>query len=99
MPKQHGIILKVPKGSQAPAGFEFVRSLRTMNVYKKKEAAPVPQSTIDDLIGSFSKMHIQVQASAENDLEAAMKRLTLTGGKRKTRKARKATRRSRSNRR
>ncbi len=97
MPKQHGIILKVPKGSKAPEGFEFVRSLRTMNVYKKKEAQPVPQSAIDDLISSFSRMQVQVQASAENDLEAAMKQLAI-GGKRKTRKSRanrKTTRRRR----
>lgn len=96
MPKQHGIILKVPKGAQAPAGFEFVRSLRTMNVYKKKETAPVPQSAIDDLIRSFSGM--QVQASAVNDLESAMSKLVIGGGKRKTRKSRssrKTTRRSR----
>ena len=96
MPKHSGIILKVPKGAQAPAGFEFVRSLRTMNVYKKKEAAPVPQSAIDDLIDSFSRMNVKVQASAENDLEAAMSKLTI-GGQRKTRKSRK-TRRSRSRR-
>ena len=98
MPKHSGIILKVPKGAQAPAGFEFVRSLRTMNVYKKKEAAPVSQSAIDDLIGSFSRMNVKVQASAENDLEAAMSKLTIGGGKRKTRKSRssrKTTRRRR----
>jgi hypothetical protein len=65
-----------------------------MNVYKKKEAAPVPQSAIDDLINSFSRMNVKVQASAENDLEAAMGKLTI-GGKRKTRKLRKTTRRSR----
>lgn len=96
MPKQHGIILKVPKGAQAPAGFDFVRSLRTMNLYKKKETAPVPQSAIDDLIRSFSGM--QVQASAVNDLESAMSKLVIGGGKRKTRKSRssrKTTRRSR----
>lgn len=95
MPKQSGIILKVPKGTKAPDGFEFVRSLRTMNIYKKKEAAPVPQSVIDDLINSFGKMQVKVQASAENDLEAAMSRLAISGGKRKTRKTRKGTRRRR----
>jgi hypothetical protein len=62
MPKQHGIILKVPKGTQAPAGFEFVRSLRTMNVYKKKEEAPVPQSAIDDLMNMFSRMNVKVRS-------------------------------------
>ncbi len=84
MPKQAGIILKVPKGTKAPEGFELVRSLRTLNIYKKKEAAPVPQSTIDDLIKSFSGM--KVHASAEDDLEAALSKLTI-GGKRKSRKA------------
>jgi hypothetical protein len=97
MPKQHGIILKVPKGTQPPAGFEFVRSLRTMNVYKKKEAAPVPQSAIDDLMNMFSRMNVKVQVSVENDLESAMSKMTI-GGKRKTRKSRssrKTTRRRR----
>lgn len=88
MPKQSGIILKVPKGTPAPPGFEFVRSLRTGNVYKKKEAAPVPQSAIDDLISSFSGM--QVQASAVNDLESAMSKLVIGGGKRKKSKTRKS---------
>jgi hypothetical protein len=87
MPKHSGIVLKVPKGTQAPAGFEFVRSLRTMNVYKKKEAAPVPQSAIDDLMNMFSRMNVKVQVSAENDLEAAMSKMTI-GGQRKTRKSR-----------
>ena len=86
MPKQSGIILKVPKGTQAPAGFEFVRSLRTMNVYKKKEAAPVPQSAIDDLMSMFGRMNVKV--TAENDLEAAMSKMTIGGGQRKTRKSR-----------
>jgi hypothetical protein len=86
MPKG-GIVLKVPKGTPAPAGYKFVRSLRTMNVYAKEQAAPVPQSEINSLINSFSKMQVQVQASAEDDLEAAMKKLTI-GGKRKTRKNR-----------
>lgn len=99
MPKQSGIILKVPKGSQAPAGFEFVRSLRTMNVYKKKEAAPVPQSTIDDLMNMFGRMNVKVQVTAENDLEAAMSKLVIGGGKRKTRKSRRNRNRSRKSRR
>ena len=98
MPKQSGIILKVPKGSQAPAGFEFVRSLRTMNVYKKKEAAPVPQSTIDDLMNMFGRMNVKVQVTAENDLEAAMSKMTI-GGQRKTRKSRRNRNRSRKSRR
>jgi len=76
MPK-HGIVLKVPKGTPAPAGYKLVRSLRTTNVYTKEEAAPVPQANINALINSFSKMHVQVQASAEDDLEAAMKQLTI----------------------
>lgn len=98
MPKQSGIILKVPKGTAAPAGFTLVRSLRSMNIYKKEEPKPVPQSAIDDLISSFSRMQVKVQASAENDLEAAMSRLAIGGGKRKTRKTRsgrKSTRRRR----
>lgn len=85
MPK-HGIVLKVPKGTSAPAGYKLVRSLRTTNVYAKEEAAPVPQSDINALINSFSKMQVQVQATAEDDLDAAMKRLTI-GGMRKSRKA------------
>jgi hypothetical protein len=82
MPK-HGIVLKVPKGTPAPAGYKLVRSLRTTNVYTKEESAPVPQANINALINSFSKMKVQVQASAENDLEAAMKRLTIGGKSRK----------------
>lgn len=95
MPKQAGIVLKVPKGAQAPAGFEFVRSLRTMNVYKKKEVQPVPQSAIDDLINSFSRMNIKVQVSAENDLNAAMSKLTIGGTRKSSRKNRKTYRRRR----
>jgi hypothetical protein len=93
-----GIVLKVPKGTPAPAGYKFVRSLRSMNVYAKEQAAPVPQSEINSLINSFSKMHVQVQASAEDDLEAAMKKLTI-GGKRKSRKASRKNRKTRRDRR
>ena len=97
MPKKSGIILKVPKGTKAPAGYTLVRSLREVNIYKKEEPKPVPQSAIDDLISSFSRMQVQVTATAENDLDAAMARLAI-GGKRKTRKSRssrKSTRRRR----
>ncbi len=85
MPKQAGIVLKVPTGTKAPAGFKLVRSLRTMNIYQKEEPKPVPQADINALVNSFSRMHVKVQASAEDDLEAAMSRLTI-GGKRATRK-------------
>lgn len=90
MPKQSGLILKVPKGTPAPPGFTYVRTLRTMNIYKKKEAEPVPQSTIDDLMNMFSRMNVKVQVSVENDLEAAMSKLAIGGGKRKTRKSKKS---------
>ena len=98
MPKHSGLILKVPKGTPAPPGFTFVRTLRTMNIYKKKEAEPVPQSAIDDLMNMFSRMNVKAQVSVENDLEAAMSKLAIGGGKRKTRKttkSRKTTRRRR----
>ena len=97
MPKQRGILLKLPKGTPAPAGFEFVRTLRTMNIYKKKEAAPVPQADIDDLMTMFSRMNVKVQVSVENDLDAAMSKLTIGGRRttRKSRKNRKTTRRRR----
>lgn len=97
MPKQAGIIVKLPKGSQAPPGFTFVRTLRTMNIFKKNEAQPVPQSAIDDLMNMFSRMNVKAQVSVENDLNAAMSRMAI-GGARKSRKSRKSTRKTRRDR-
>ena len=71
-----------------------------MNVYTKVEAAPVPQKNIDDLINAFGKMGVTgVQAVATNDLEAALSRMTISGGKRKSRKASRKNRKTRKQRR
>ena len=89
MPK-HGIVLKLPKGSSAPAGFTLVKSLRTVNVYKKNAAKPVPQAEVDALIDGFAQLGISnARASAVDDLDRAMAALNVNeGGARKTRRRR-----------
>lgn len=95
-----GIVLKIPKGSAAPQGWTYVRSLRTKNVYKKNAPAPVPQADIDDLIAGFAGMGLAVQANPVADLEAALAGLRMEGGRRKNtrrggKKSKKGTRRRR----
>jgi len=98
MPKKsYGIILKVPKGTSAPAGYTLVRSTRQGNIYKKAEAAPVSQNTLDDLIASFGRMGVSnVKVQATDDLANALSKMTI-GGKRtrKNRSARRKTNRRR----
>lgn len=97
---QAGIVLKLPKGSAAPQGYTFVRSLRTKNVYKKNAPAPVPQADIDALIAGFAGMGIQgAQVQAVDDLVAALGNLQVGEGRtrrrRGNRKNRRANRKSR----
>ena len=88
MPK-YGIILKLPKGSSTPAGFTLVKSLRTVNVYKKNAPKPVPQADVDALIEGLAQLNISARASAVNDLDRAMAALNVNeGGARKTRRRR-----------
>lgn len=72
MPKQHGIIVKVPKGSPAPPGFTLVKQLRRANVYKKNEPAPVPKEQIDDITAMFSKIGISAEVKQVPDVEMAV---------------------------
>lgn len=94
-----GIVLKLPKGSAAPQGWTYVRSLRTKNVYRKNAPAPVPQADIDAIIAGFAGMGLVAQANPVADLEAALAGLKMDGGRsKKTRrggKKRKGTRRRR----
>ena len=82
----YGIVLKLPKGSTKPEGYNFVRSLRTIDVYKKKATAPVPQADIDALISGFAGMGITAKASAVDELEKALAGMTMEGGARKSRR-------------
>ncbi len=101
MPK-HGVVLKLPKGSTAPAGYTLVKSLRTKNVYKKNAPKPVPQAEVDELVAMFAGMGVSAQANPVDDLDRAMAALNVNeGGGRKTRrrrgrkgKGRKGTRRA-----
>jgi hypothetical protein len=87
---QAGIVLKLPKGSAAPGGYTFVRSLRTKNIYRKNAPAPVPQADIDALIAGFAGIGIAAQASPVDDLERAIGALQINegGGRRKTHRKR-----------
>ncbi len=87
---QAAIVLKLPKGSDKPEGWTFVRSLRTKNVYKKNEPKPVPQAKVDELVAMFAGMGIAAEANGVDDLAAAMGALRVNeGGARKTRRGRK----------
>lgn len=95
--RQAGIVLRLPIGSPAPAGYQFVRSLRRYNIYSRVAAAPVPQAEIDELEAAFARMGVAAQVQAVddvNDLAAAIGKMGLpNGGRRrgskKTRKHRK----------
>lgn len=78
---QAGIVLKLPKGSAAPQGYTFVRSLRTVDVYKKNAPAPVPQADIDALIAGFAGMGIAARANPVDDLAAALAGLQVGEGR------------------
>ena len=96
---QAGIVFKLPKGSPAPQGFTFVRSLRTVDVYRKNAPAPVPKAEVDELIAAFGRMGIQgAQANPVDDLEAVLAGLQLGEGRKKSRKARKGGKKSRKGR-
>jgi hypothetical protein len=84
----YGIILKLTKGSEKPEGYDFVRTLRTVDIYKKKATAPVPQAEIEDIISGFSRMGITAKASAVDELEKALAGLSMQGGARKSRRRR-----------
>lgn len=90
---QHGIIIKLAKGSPVPPGFTFVRSLRTANVYKKNEPAPVPKQEIDDLADIFAKMGVAAEVKPVTNMSNAL--MNMAGGKKKTRKNRKSKRNTR----
>ena len=95
---QAGIVLKVPRGSPVPQGYTYVRSLRTMNVYKKNAAAPVPQAQINELEEMFARMGVNARLEPVDDLEKALAGLMMGGRKRTTRKHARTskTRKSRS---
>lgn len=75
MPKKVVLVLKVPKGSPAPAGYTLVRSLAKIDVYQKTDVIPVDTSTgMDDLAALFGNMGMKEQAAQINvssDSEAA----------------------------
>jgi hypothetical protein len=93
---QAAVILKLPKGSAAPAGWTLVRQLRSKNVYKKNAPAPVPQADVDALIAGFAQMGIAAQANPVDDLAAALAGLQVSeGGTRRRRGCRKNSHKNR----
>lgn len=83
---QAGVVLKLPKGTAAPQGYTFVRSLRTVDVYKKNAPAPVPQADIDALIAGFAGMGIAARANPVDDLAAALAGLQVGEGRTRRRR-------------
>jgi hypothetical protein len=51
------IVLKLPKGSPAPAGYTYVRSTRTLDFYNKT-VQTVTKSDMDDLSALFGSMGV-----------------------------------------
>ena len=99
--KMKYILLKVPAGSPAPAGYTFARALprQGLDVYQKEipQAPAVQKQQIDELAAMMAGMGLGQNAAAvveaeegEAGLVAAMERLGLQGGrkKRQTRRAR-----------
>lgn len=93
---QAGIVLKVQKGAPAPAGYTFVRSLRTMNIYKKNAPAPVPQAQIDELEAMFAQMGVNARVEPVDDLERALAGLVVGGKQKNTRKNKRKSKKNKS---
>jgi hypothetical protein len=86
---QAGVVLKLKKGSAKPEGWTFVRSLRSVDVYRKNAPKPVPQAEVDELVAMFGRMGVAAQANPVDDLVAALGALNVNeGGARKTRRRR-----------
>lgn len=83
------VILRVPKGSPAPQGFEFIRSTRSGDIYHKKVAV-VTKEEVDDLASLFGSIGIDnvavIPVSEEQNFLNSFAGLSLGGAKRKSRK-------------
>ena len=87
------IILKVPKGAQAPSGYTLVKSLRNGDIYHKMIPV-VSGEELDELSHLFADHRISavvLPVSEEEDFLSKLSSLSLSGGRnsRKMRKLRK----------
>ena len=105
------IVLKVPNGAPAPAGYTYVRSTRTGDIYHKT-VQTVTKSDMDDLSALFGSMGVVgntpiaaagrpavaiVEDSEVNALMSAFGGLGMGGRRRKsTRKSRKSSKSKKS---
>lgn len=104
---ERGIILKLPTGTPAPTGYNYVRSLRHVDVYKKRNV--VTKEVMDDLISLFGTMGLpekeqevilqKTSINAVNDLSSALSKLEMRGGLSKTRRNKKTSQYTRRHRR
>lgn len=88
------VVLKLPKGATAPAGFTFVKSLRAGDIYHKNIIVPT-KSDIDDLADMFNRnISIAViEPNQEEDFINQLEMMSLKGGSKKKRRTRRKSRR------
>lgn len=77
------IILKVPKGAQAPPGYTLVRNLRNGDIYHKMIPV-VSEEQLDELSRLFSDTRISVvvlPVNEEDEFIAKLSSMSLSGGR------------------